>query len=90
MHLPELALDCGGFRGFRGAQCTGVNLQQRKVAVNESHLATQLVKHLFSCSMPALTGRALIISVSDHGHASVRRSNRMITFGYRSLQSELF
>src|SRR3954465_13939563 len=71
MHLPELALDGGSFRGLRGMLSMWVALGQGKVPKDKAQPIPQTSLNLLDDGIGLSTIGALIISVFHQGHRSV-------------------
>src|SRR5438132_13853105 len=68
MHLPELLLDGGSFRGLRGMLSMRVALGQGKVPKDKAQPIPQTSLNLFDDGISLSTIRTLIITVFHHGH----------------------
>src|SRR3982074_1235220 len=79
MHLPELLLSGGSFRGLRSMLSMGVALGQGKVPKDKAQPIPQTSLNLLDDGIGLSTIGALIISVFHQGHRSVFWSPPMIS-----------
>src|SRR5258708_27496606 len=87
MHLPELPLDGGSFRGLRGMFSMRVALGQGKVPKDKAQPIPQTSLDLLDDGIGLSTIGTLIITVFHHGHPGGFWSPPMIalTHSHREL-----
>src|SRR5436305_2326979 len=86
MHLPELLLSGGSFRGLSSMLSMRVYLGQGKVPKDKAQPIAQTSLNLFDDGVRLSTIGTLIITVFHYGHRGVFWSPPMIALTYR--QSE--
>src|SRR6266487_6588048 len=82
MHLPELLLDGGSFRGLRGMLSMWVALGQGKVPKDKAQPIPQTSLNLFDDGIGLSTIGTLIITVFHQGHRGGFWSPLMIALAY--------
>src|SRR5881227_1307923 len=83
VHLPELLLDGGSFRGLRSMLSMRVALSQGKVPKDKAQPISQTSLNLFDDGIGLPTIGTLIISVFHHGHRGGFWSLLMIALAHR-------
>src|SRR5438034_9559055 len=83
MHLPELLLDGGSFRGLRSMLSMPVALGQGKVPKDKAQPIPQTSLNLLDDGISPSTIGTLIIPVFHHGHRGGFWSTLMISLTYR-------
>src|SRR6266849_3306348 len=82
MHLPELLLTGGSFRGLRGMLSMRVALSQGKVPKDKAQPIPQTSLNLLDDGISLSTIGTLIIPVFHQGHRGVFWSPLMISLSY--------
>ena len=78
MHLPELALRTGGFRGFRCQLGVGMRCDDREMAERKPDAMLEMLEHDLDTVIGLRADRALEIAVFDDDYSRVRSAEDMI------------